>query len=78
MKKKFDVESHVRTLVRGIAYDSEIFIPKGSQGIVRAVNVPVVRSVGKGVTFNCVDFVVNGKVERGSYYNNEIEFVLLK
>ena len=78
MKKKFEVGDYVITLVRGIAYDTMTFIPKDSQGIVGAVGVPVVRNIGKGLTFNCVDFVINGKLERSSYYNNEIDFVLLK
>jgi len=49
-------------------------IPAHSVGIVGAVKVPRVMMIGdKCQTFNCVDFIVNGKKERAAYHTHEIK-----
>jgi hypothetical protein len=79
MKTKFQIGHKVITLIDKEPYYSnyggnpKIIIPKGTIGYVGAVNVPVVHNIGKGLHFNCVDFEIEGKTWRGSYYDKEIK-----
>lgn len=60
----------VKTLVPKIAYYQEAKIPVGSIGRIGAKNVPYPMILG---SFNCVDFLIDGKMVRGSYKSSEIE-----
>jgi hypothetical protein len=66
MKSKFKVGDQVITLRDYYPYYSNyagnpvVLIPKGSVGIIGAVDVPKVSREG---TFNCVDFIVPDKFD---------------
>ena len=66
MKNKFKVGDKVLTIqdekpyYSGYAGNPDVLIPKGSIGIIGAVDVPCVHIEG---TFNCVDFIVLDKYD---------------
>lgn len=69
---KFQMGQKVKTKVVMKAYQNLFHIAeieKGSIGEVGAVDCPYVTKRG---TFNCVDFVIQGKRIRGSYRDSEL------
>jgi hypothetical protein len=79
---KFQVSDLVKVKIEKEPYYSgyggnpKITIPVGTIGVVGAVDVPAVtqsRYVPHPTTFNCVDFRLDDKKWRGSYYDNQIE-----
>lgn len=79
---KFKLGDRVETLIPDEPYYSgyggnpRIVIPAGTVGVIGAVDVPAVRHrKGKPYTFFCVDFEIEGKHWRGSYYKDEIKLV---
>lgn len=71
MKLNDKVETTV--LQFGYAPYNQVPIPIGTVGMVGAVKVSCVRQVDKCKTFNCVDFVLNGRKIRSSYHNHELK-----
>lgn len=54
------------------SYDTKVFIPIGTEGVIGATHIPVVRNTREIEFFNCVDVMIDGKSYRGIYYDNEI------
>lgn len=69
---KLEIGMKVKTKLGKMAYYDDAFVEKGSVGTVGSVNCPYVNKQG---TFNCVDFVRDGKKVRCSFKNKELIFV---
>ena len=71
---KFQIGDKVEILIDKEPYYSDyagnpkVVIPKGSVGTIGAVNVPSV--CREGVTFNCVDFVLEGVFSGNPIHKN--------
>lgn len=72
---KIKIGDKVTTLVEKMIYGGEFYVPKYSDGIVGAVDVPCVRLQYdcRCPTFICVDFSFGTGYSRASYHKHEIK-----